>query len=191
MARRLEREMLRIGVAEGGVSRVLAAYRLAMEPRVASLDDHHPDFLHPARTVLVLLLDGGVRAEALLSAAALCETCRPGLAVPIEEAARRAGPEVGRLLGAVPTPDSSGDELLEDLVSSPADVLLLAVGERLDHARHLHLASRTEWPSFHATACGAYAVAARRTGPRLAGRFAFWCRNFAERYLGHTGPHRS
>ncbi|MEJ2679723.1 MAG: hypothetical protein P8174_11730, partial [Gemmatimonadota bacterium] len=105
--------------------------------------------------------------------------------------AGRAGTEAGGLLAAVPTPASSGDELLEDLVASPPDVLLLAVAERLDHARHLHLAPREEWGTFYGTACGAYAVAARRTGPRLAGRFAFWCRSFNERYLRPAGSRRS
>ncbi|MEJ2215540.1 MAG: hypothetical protein P8099_02880 [Gemmatimonadota bacterium] len=190
MARRLEREMRRGGVTDRGISRVLDAYRLAMEPRVAALEDRHPDFLHPARTVLVLLLDAGVRDGVLLSAAALCESLRPELAVPAGRAARAAGVAVGRLLGAVPVPETSGEELLEDLVASPADVLLLAVAERLDHARHLHLAPREEWEPFHATACGAYVVAARRTDPRLAGRFAFWCRHFGERYLRDAGPRR-
>lgn len=183
MARRLEVEMRRSGLAERGVSRVLQAYRQAMEPRVTALDDHDPDYLHPARTVLVLLLDAGVRDEVLLSAAALCESRRGELAVPMERVVRGAGAAVGRLVEAVPTPDVSGERLLEDLVASPQDVLVLAVAERLDHARHLHLMPRAEWVSFHATACSAYAVAARRTGPRLAGRYAFWCRHFEERYL--------
>ncbi|MEJ2679722.1 MAG: hypothetical protein P8174_11725, partial [Gemmatimonadota bacterium] len=83
MARRVERELRRSGLAGEGVSRVLDAYREAMAPRVAALEDHHPDFLHPARTVLVLLLDAGVRDAVLLSAAAFCESHRPALAVPI------------------------------------------------------------------------------------------------------------
>lgn len=182
--------MRRGGVTDEAISRVLNAYRLAMEPRVATLEDRHPDFLHPARTVLVLLLDAGVRDGVLLSAAALCESRRPELAVPVRRAAGAAGPAVGRLVGAVPVPETSGVELLEDLVASAPDVLLLAVAERLDHARHLHLAPREEWRPFHATACSAYAVAARRTGPRLAGRFAVWCQRFGERYLRDAGPRR-
>lgn len=190
MARRLEGEMRRSGVAEEGVARVLNAYRQAMEPRTRRLDDGDPDYLHPARTVLVLLLDAGVRDEVLLMAAALCESRRREVSVPIEQAAEGAGAAVARLLGAVPTPESSGEALLEDLVASSPDVLLLSVAERLDHARHLHLTPREDWPSFHETACGAYAIAARRTGPRLASRFAFWCRHFGERYLNEGASHR-
>jgi hypothetical protein len=189
MARRLEREMRRTGTAERSIPRVLDAYRQAMEPRVEALDDHHADFLHPARTVLVLLLDAGVRDGVLLSAGALCESRRPALAVPVDQVVERRGAAVGRLLEAVPSPEVSGEQLLEDLVASPADVLLLAVAERLDHARHLHLAPREEWSAFHATACGAYAVAARRASPRLAGRYGFWCRQFDER-LRQAGPRR-
>lgn len=188
MGRRLERELRRSGVAEKAIPGVLDAYGQAMEPRIEALDDHHPDFLHPARTVLVLLLDAGVRDAVLLSAAALWESRHPALAVPVAQVARRAGAAVGRLVEAVPSPER-GEQLLEDLVASSPDVLLLAVAEWLDHARHLHMAPREEWPSVHAITCNAYAVAARRTGPRLAGRFAFWCRRFAERYLHEAAPH--
>jgi hypothetical protein len=190
MARRLERELRRNGVVEREIEGVLDAFRLAMEPRVEGLDDHHPDYLHPARTLLVLLLDAGARDPVLLRAAPLCETHRPALAVPAERVTKRVGADVGRLLEAVPRPQSSGELLLEDLVASPAEVLTLAVAERLDHARHLHLAPRDEWTAFHATACGVYAVAARRTGPRLTGRYAFWCRSFEERYLARGSQRR-
>ena len=182
--------MRRAGLADPAIDGVLDAYRLAMEVRSRSLDDGHPDFLHPARTVLVLLLDAGVRDGTLLTAAALCESHRPELAVPVERARERVGEASARLVAAVPTPESSGDLLLEDLVAAPPHVLLLAVAERLDHARHLHLAPREEWTPFHETACSAYAVAARRTGPRLAGRYAFWCRNFQERYLARPRARR-
>src|SRR5690606_1680290 len=60
MIRRLDRATRRAGLDESAVSRVGSALRLALGRRAALLsDDHHPQFLHPARTALILLEDLG------------------------------------------------------------------------------------------------------------------------------------
>ena len=48
------------GLTPESIDLVSRAYALAMNPRVAALEnEHHPAYLHPGRSVLVLLLDVG------------------------------------------------------------------------------------------------------------------------------------
>jgi len=184
MARRLDRDARRRGVAPDAAADLVAAFRLAMEPRLARIhNDHHPDYLHTARTALILIEDAGLTDRAVLCAAALCETRDTRLAV-------RPGPELGeevaRLLEEVPDP--AGARLLEALVTASPGAQLVAVAERLDHARHLHLRPEPEWRPYHATTCDVYAAVARRVSPPLADRFHYWCATFRERFLGGGGP---
>ena len=188
MAARLAETAERMAVDRPGRDLIAAAFDLAMEPRLrAALDDHAPDFLHPARTALIAMDDAGVAHAPTLAAALLVETrdaaLRPdagglgALGVP--------GDEVAALVAAVPDPDE-GEELVERLVTAAAPVLLIALVERLDHARHLHLRPRPEWGPYHATTCAAYAPLAGRADPVLERRFAWWCRTFRARFLGRA-----
>src|SRR5690606_23693979 len=62
----------RAAVPEAGMPSLEQALKIAMRPREERLpDDHHPDFLHPGRTVLILLEDLGITDAAILSAGAL------------------------------------------------------------------------------------------------------------------------
>jgi (p)ppGpp synthase/HD superfamily hydrolase len=184
MARRIARTAERAGLTEAGHALLDRAFRLAMEPRGRMLtDDHHPDFLHPGRTVLILLEDVGCRDPLTLAAGAVCETLRPELAVPVAEIRALLGPAVHSLVAAVPVPAHAGDELLEQLVTGDHEARLVALAERLDHARHLHLRPRTEWAEFHGVTCEAYLPVALRTDPALARRFRWWCAMFERRYL--------
>ena len=73
------------------------AHALAMEPRVAALaDDHHPLYLHPGRTVLVLLRDAEVRDVVLLATAAVTESEDARFRIALGGGARRAGRGGGR-----------------------------------------------------------------------------------------------
>ena len=150
------------------------ALRLAMEPR-RTLDDHHPDHLHPGRTVLVLLLDTEVREPALLAAAALAESEREALRVPSAAVAAALGEEVARVAGSVPSSGSHG--LAEVLVTAEEGVRLVALAERLDQVRHAHLWDDPERARrAHAEAVDVYGPVAERTHPVLARRFRAWCR---------------
>src|SRR5690606_24048389 len=74
MANRLETAALRAGLGDDGAATILDAYRTAMRPRERSLaDDHHVDYLHPARTTLILLEDLGITEPTILAAGALTE----------------------------------------------------------------------------------------------------------------------
>lgn len=227
MAARVADTARRAGVSEVGVRSIVAALDTAMRPRSERLDDdHHPDYLHPARTVLILLEDAGVVDPATLSAAALTETLRPELAAevpkgpragshaqPVAEAtatsrdrpAREAGAEPdgsGKhadtsllapgtlapgtldILAEVPCPRTDPDTLLERLVTAPESARLVALAERLDHARHLHLGDRAAWAGLHRETCEIYLPVAERTHDVLARRLRWWCGTFAERFLG-------
>src|SRR5690606_2415769 len=83
----------------------------------------------------------------------------------------------------VPLPALAGDELLERLLAAGHDARLVALAERLDHARHLHLRPAAGWRAFHTLACETYLPVALRTDPTLARRFRWWCGQFERRYL--------
>jgi (p)ppGpp synthase/HD superfamily hydrolase len=189
MARRLQRTTALAGLDESGRRGVEAAFRAAMEPRIRLLpDDHHPAYLHPARTVLILLSDLGIRDPAVLAAGALCETLDPHLATPSAAAATAAGPRAAALLRQVPAPASAGERLLESLVTADAAALLVALAERLDHARHLHLRDAADHAPLHHQTCAVYLPLAARAHPVLDRRYRWWCRTFAARFLPPPPP---
>ena len=188
MAASLARTARSLGVEPEGLDLLSRAHALAMGPRVAALDDdHHPLYLHPGRTVLVLLRDAGVTEPRLLAAAALVESEDADLrvdlsAIAVPQAASSLGDPVCDLVRSVPSADSGS--LAEDLVTADRDVRLLAVAERLDHLRHAHLRGDAKWhAAIHAQAVAVYQPIAERTDPRLAGRYRHWRRAF-ERRLG-------
>ena len=73
-------------------------------------------------------------------------------------------------------------------MSAPASIRLIALAERLDHARHLHLREPVHWRPFHEGIGAIYAPIAERTHPRLAGRYAWWLTTFRSRFLQPLGP---
>jgi (p)ppGpp synthase/HD superfamily hydrolase len=186
MAGRLADTALRAGWAApdaAGLSAVFEAAVLARMPHVG--DPHEPDYLHPARTALILMDDVGVADPAVIAAGLLWDS-RPVPAQRLLEIARHAaGPHVETLLHALPDPVPAADagDLLEALVTAPTEVALIAIAERLDHARHLHLRDRQEWTAFHALAVSSYAIAAQRLDPVLARRWRWWTQMFRRRYL--------
>lgn len=151
-----------------------------MQPRAERLPETHPDFLHPGRTVLILLLDAGVTDPVLLAAGGLAETLHPGLAAPRDTA---AAPRVRALLDQVPTPAHEGERLLEALLAASEPVRLIALAERLDHMRHLHLHPAEDWATLYRETRATYLPVAERTHPTLARRFRWWCDMFVRRYL--------
>lgn len=183
MSRRLDRTARRLGVPDDGRRLILDAFSAAMEPRRDRIaDDHHPDYLHPARTALILMDDAGESDPAVLAMAILCETRDPSLAAAtgvIEGISRT----VAEGLGGIPRPSHEEEPLIESLLALSAGQSRVAVAERLDHARHLHLREREEWPPYHATTCAVYAPVAGRVHPTLGERFDWWCSTFRQRLL--------
>lgn len=184
MARRILRTAGRLGVDDRGQGRLRRAFDIGMAPRMErGLDDHHPDWLHPSRTALILMDDARVADPGPIAVALVTETRDRALRIEAETL-RAVDPELASLAAEVPDPDRAGDGLMEALIAVSTQAALVAVAERLDHARHLHLRDRDEWAMYHATTCSIYAPVARRTHPALAGRIDWWCTTFQQRFLG-------
>jgi hypothetical protein len=165
-----------------GVRRAVTAALLHRDTRVE--DDHDSRLLHPARTVLILLADASCRDVATLAAAAFVDSQDPELAPDGGTAADVIGVDAARLLHGVPLPAGlADDELLERLVCAADGAALIAVAERLDHARHLHLRPELPWKEWHAQIQDAYAPAARRLSPLIARRLERWAEAFRVRRL--------
>lgn len=169
------------GLGPHGVELLARALDLAMEPRVASVeDDHHPAYLHPGRSVLVLLRDVGPLPAEILAAAAAHETEDPELRVDAGLIRKVLGDAVADVLESLPLP---GDErLAERLVTLPEGPRLAALAERLDQLRHAHLRRDPDWwRTIHTEAGDVWVPVAERTHPRLADRYRHWHRTFAKR----------
>jgi hypothetical protein len=154
----------------------------AMAVRARALpDDRHPAFLHPGRSVLVLLHDVRDLDLPALPIAGLHESQDDTLRVRVAQLRDVLPPEVAEGVERLPLP---GDEALEEklvtLARGPATAVL---AERLDHLRHLHLRPdlRDVWSEVHEEVGRAWAPFAERIDPRIAVRFAHWVRTFARR----------
>lgn len=170
------------GLRPDGVALVGRAHALAMRPRVRALhDDHHPLYLHPGRVVLVLLRDARVTDPTLLAAAVVTESEDADFRIAPDEVRTTLGDAVAELIGRVPMPRS--DALAEVLVTAEEDVRLVALSERLDHARHAHLREADEaWRrGLHEEIGAVYLPVAERTHPVLAQRYRHWWRVFGRR----------
>lgn len=181
MAERLWKTAHELGIDEAGIARILDAHETAMRPRERLLDsDHHPDYLHPGRTALIIMLDTAIRDPVLIAAGALLETVRPELAAdPLDD-------EVRARLAEIPTPARDGELLTEALLLAEPQVSTVALAEWLDQVRHLHLRPREEWEAVHRITEEVYLPIAIRTEPTMARRYRWWCRTFRTRFL--DGP---
>jgi hypothetical protein len=182
MAARLTDTIVRYGFPQSEVDQIVRAYWLGMERR-SELTEHHPAQLHPARTMLILLHDCDVRSADVLSAAAVVDTAAPRFAVPESAVTEQLGSAVAEIAAAVPTPQGAGEELLEQLLVAERAVQLVALAERLDFARHLHLLPDENWPREHMLVSAVYLPLAQRTDALLGRRFARWVDAFARRRL--------
>ena len=161
---------------------IVAAYELSVARRLETLGNvFHPDLLHPARNALILIQDVGCSSSFVLTAAVLSETEFPAMRIKPEEVLGTFGGVIAELVNAVPRPDAERELLLEALVTAPYDVALIAVAERLDHARHLHFRDPAVWPSFFRQIVDVYLPAATRVSERLEVRLAHWSQAFERR----------
>lgn len=196
MAGRLARELERAGVRAEGVRLVVEAHHLAMEYRRRILEDEkHPGFLHPGRTALVLLRDAGERDPTCLAAGASVDTWWHRAEPSDEEVSAGVGPDVARLRAEVPRPgedpgSSDWDALTEALVLAEPEIRRLALAERLDHLRHLHLLgpgdgiNPNRTAAEHHMASTVYLPLAARTHRTLERRYRHWCRVFGRAHQG-------
>lgn len=177
----------RAGVNAVGVGPIVLAYQLAVDTRLEVLRDvFHPELLHPARSVLILLEDANCTDVATLTAAALTETEFPEMRVPLERIRVSCGQDVAALVAAAPQPVKPPEELLEELVGLRDDVALIAVAERLDHARHLHFRNEKLWPAFFEQIRDVYLPFSGRVNPVLQTRLARWAGAFGNRLKNPT-----
>jgi (p)ppGpp synthase/HD superfamily hydrolase len=182
MAARVASTAQSLGIPADGIGQLSRAHALAMEPRRAALTgDRHPLFLHPGRTVLILLVDAGCRDPEVLSASAVMDSEDAHLRVPLERVRSTLGDSVGALVAAVPMPNA--ESLAYDLVTADEPIRLIALAERLDHLRHAHLRDAdAPWrAAAHSLAQAVYLPMAHRTNGRLAQRYEHWCRAFGRR----------
>lgn len=179
MAGSVERFARAAGLAHDGVDLVGRAYALAMEPRRV-LDQHDPAFLHPGRTVLVLLQDVGPLAAEVLAAAAVHESEEARFRLDAADVRRELGDDVADMSASLPLP--TDEDLVERLVSLDLGARLAALAERLDHIRHAHLRDDPAWwRVLRDEVTAAWAPVAERTHPRLADRYRAWLRAISRR----------
>ena len=168
----------------GEAARVRDAVHAALVRRDAAVeDDHDPRCLMPGRVVRILIADAACRDADVLCAAAFVDTIDPHLVGDIGV----LGASAARLRAAVPEPD---EDLLERLVTVERDAAIIAVAERLDQARHLHMRPDLPWAAVHAQIRAVYVPVAVRVAPRLAQRLQRWADAFQRRRLkgGPRGP---
>ena len=183
MADRVDRTAYAVGVDRSGRDLIGTAMAAARTPRLAVIDDDHdPDYLHPGRTAVVLLDDVGLADPVALAAACVLDTRRVDLEPPDREVTEYVSAAVMAFRSVVPRPGSV--TLLEDLLASEPDVVLVALAERLDQVRHAHMwGDLAEARAAHRQASEVYLKIAERTHARLAARYASWCRSFGAKYL--------
>jgi len=184
MARRLGRTAKTAGLDEPDCARLVAAFTRVMERREAEITEAgHPEYLHPARTALILLDDAHVTNGSALLAAIAYDSVRPELTLPDAEVQELGGVASVAALHQLPAPGLDDGVLLETLVVADPDLLNVALAERLDHARHLHLSKASDWSEFHHQIVTVFMPAARRGHPMLARRIGRWAEAFEWRFL--------
>lgn len=160
------------------------AFDRAMAPRFARLDDDHdPRFLHPGRTALILMDDGGLVDPRALATAILVETECPELAAdtPGDRDDSDALEAAVRAARAIP-PMADEDTLAEALLTAPEPAPLIALAEYLDQLRHLRLwADPARIRARGETAARVLVPVATRVNAVLARRLAWWVRRVARR----------
>ncbi len=180
MAASLERALRASRLPEETVDLAARAYALAMRPRIAALDEHDPAYLHPGRTVLVLLQDVGPLDGEVLAAAAVHESEDARFRTPTEVVREELSDDVAERVASLPLPGD--EELAARLVTLDEPARLVALAERLDHLRRAHLRKDPAWwRALRDEVESAWAPVAERTHPRLADRYRAWLRAMGRR----------
>lgn len=171
-----------VGIDDASLSALERVLGLAMVSRVAQIDDdHHPAYLHPGRSALILLHDVGRVDASVLALAMLHESSDTTLRPSRKSVGEVLGAGTLSALDALPLP---GDEdLVERLIGLGPGAALAVLAERLDHLRHLHLREELveSWADTHHEVERAWLPFSHRVHAKLATRFAHWYRVFARR----------
>ncbi len=177
MRDRVLREFRRRGGAEESEAwlRGIADTAFAVRTRLLD-DDHDPRYLHPGRSALILLLDCGVTDPGMIALAMWHDS---------EEAELRPEgvDEPGLIELRETLPPTGDDELAAHLVVLDPELAKVAIAERFDSLRHLHLRpvdaeTRRQWQE----AVDVWLPVAERTEPTLARRLRWWTGRFAARW---------
>ena len=171
----------RRGHAPEDVRRIARSVSLAMETRIRTLDDdHHPAYLHPGRSALVLLGDVPDAPASSVTLAAIIESRDAELQVDPRSVGELLGDDVATARAQIPGPGA--EDLVERLVTLEPATALAALAERLDHLRHEHLREPTvPWIELLEEVERAWLPVAARTSRTLARRYAHWLRTFRHR----------
>ncbi|HUF26163.1 MAG TPA: hypothetical protein VMM18_04185 [Gemmatimonadaceae bacterium] len=184
MADRVAREAAAAGVDDAAVERLRMVLALALERRhAAGMDEEHPDYLHPARTALILIEDAQVRDGDVLAAALMVDSVTPALGLSAAADRALGSERVAALFAELPAHGLEPDERREALVVCGDDARRIALAERLDHARHLHFRDRSAWRSLHESVVRADLPVAEHYEPALARRLRRWADAFGRRRL--------
>ncbi|MDG2281673.1 MAG: hypothetical protein P8L45_01065 [Longimicrobiales bacterium] len=182
MARSVRAALRARGAATEEQDTVVRVFALAMQTRIATLeDDHHPAWLHPGRSALILLHDVERVDPIVLIIAALHESVDLVLQPPPGQIQKVVGASAWQTLQSIPMPGS--ERLVERLLLLGPGLALAALAERLDHLRHLHLREDLidHWADTHVEVAAAWLPFAARVHPTLGKRYAHWFRTFAKR----------
>lgn len=187
MADRLERSAVQVGLAAADRRMLVRCFLdLAMPPRLAEWPDgRHPSVLHPGRTALILMDDCAMRDPALLAAAMAFDSERADLTAAAADGptvVELAGERAGDVLATLPSASLDDEELIEQLVTLEPAVLDVALAERLDHVRHVHLVGPRElWAATHRQVTAVYLPLSARAHQRLEQRYHAWAEAIARR----------
>jgi hypothetical protein len=188
MSRRLARTAERAGLRGPERDRIVATFARVMDRRTPAIPDPaHIDYLHPARTALILLDDAGVTSIGALLAGLEYDSDRPDLSADAATLRRVAGDAAADVACQLPGPGLDDAALMEALVIADDDARNVAVAERLDHARHLHLGPHSRWRAVHARIVNVWIPVSRRAHPMLSRRLDRWAEAFEWRFLRRPG----
>ena len=181
MGERVRRTAREAELSPEDVDLLSQAHGLAMAPRLAALsDDHDPAYLHPGRTAAILFDDLSMVEAEWIAVAMLLDTERPDLEA-VDSELSELPERVVEFRRRMPRPDS--ETVIEDLLTLEPTALHVALAERLDQLRHIHLWEDVERAArVYCQAADTYSVVATRSHPELARRYAWWTRTFGRKF---------
>jgi hypothetical protein len=106
MTARLRKAASRAGITAHDIDRIERCFRESIDRRATTIpDQRHPDYLHTARTALVLLEDLGIADADALALATLYDS-KPRLTPSAADVERLAGTRAAALAAQLPDADA-------------------------------------------------------------------------------------
>lgn len=183
MAERVASAARRIGFDDETALRASRLFDRVIEHRRSAIaDEGDPEFLHPGRTAIILIEDLHALDYTCVAAGIALDSLHPERTPDAETLITWGEADAARLLDEIPL-GADDETLTEALVTATAAARTVALAERLDHARHLHLRDAQHWTGFHHGIERLYLPVAARTNATLERRYQWWTRMFARRFL--------